>query len=1031
MSDTSWLHSAILDSSPDIIVFALDKNYCYLAFNKKHQDTMRNIWGVEIEVGMNMLHDVIGTPEDRDKARRDFGRALAGDSFVSIEEYGDQGLSRQYWQVYYSPIYSDGGEVVGLTCFNLDITDKKRADEMLQRAYEELEEKVRERTAELVQANEKLQASNALLQKLSDNIPGMIYQYQYFPDGRSCFPYASKGIQKIYEVTPEEACRDAAAVIQRLHPEDHDEVMGSIRESFRTLKQWKLDYRVLLPVQGERWLRGSAKPEKLDDGSVLWHGEVTDITEHKMVELEVQKSEREKELILENASEAIAFHDLDYNLIWGNKAYVQRIKDITGFPVTLGKIKNRKCYETLGLTSPCSNCPVSLALETGMPQEGELSPHNQEHWPDTMGSWVVRTAPVRDCSGNIVGTLEIGHDITERKQAEEDRIARQVAEAANQAKSDFLANMSHEIRTPMNVIMGMADLLCAADLSPEHQDYAEMIKTSADSLLTVINDILDFSKIEAGRLEITEKEFNLKSLAEDTVSAFTLRAREKGLDLHRFIQEDLPEKVYGDPARIRQVLVNLLGNALKFTDVGFVRLSVNKDKKTANADVVNLHISISDTGIGIPREKQGSLFQSFTQVDTSSSRKYEGTGLGLAICKKLVELMGGTIQMQSELGRGSTFSFTLPLKVAWEDKGLTPRKARKPGSGSLDQIHQIMQEKGRKLEILLVEDKAMNRKLATVLLEKKGWSVTSAFNGVSALEILSFRTFDLVLMDIQMPEMDGLEVTRRIRKWEKKTGDHLPIIAMTAYAMEGDREKFIKAGMDGYVSKPIKPKELYQAVEGAASTAKRSVNPKQFAMYDALTNIPSRQYLQSYLQVQLSEYHTSGTPFGIAFIDIDNFRNFNNRYGYQMGDNVLQKLARTFQGALRGEDLIARWGGEEFVAVFPSNNIIGLEKVTEKLRLLVENTAHTALKKDIDDDIDGIDRGSGGDGGGNDNSQEEPGDCQEEPGGSSSQEESLFVTVSCGATLVSPGDSVETLLSRVEHLMSQSKQNGGNIVTID
>ncbi len=407
--------------------------------------------------------------------------------------------------------------------------------------------------------------------------------------------------------------------------------------------------------------------------------------------------------------------------------------------------------------------------------------------------------PVLNEQGELTGYRGIGRDITERKEAEKKlQQAKDEVEQANRAKSIFLANMSHEIRTPMNVIIGMTDILNNSGLNPNQKECAGMVRESANSLLTIINDILDFSKIEAGRLEIAKIHFNLAWEVERTVASFALQAQKKGLKLSCSIDDNVPRIVTGDSARLQQVLINLIGNALKFTEQGEVAVNIRQDDG-------GILFSISDTGIGIPADKDW-LFQSFTQADTSGARKYEGTGLGLAISKNLVELMGGSIGVKSVENRGSTFFFTIPFDLP-EDTADTLFSQQPVGS-----LSEQPSPETKALEILLVEDKPMNQKLATVLLEQKGHKVTTAVSGKEALEALKAQRFDLILMDIHMPEMDGLEVTKRIRTCEVEAVRDIPIIAMTAYAMKEDRDRCLQAGMNYYVSKPINPEELYYAL---------------------------------------------------------------------------------------------------------------------------------------------------------------------------------------------------------------------------
>ena len=749
-----------------------------------------------------LLLDLIDAPDPEVEACYEYvqrrGQTVFAERFIPSLYHGEGAF---VW-ISACPLFDQNGNRYGTIECVRDITGRKRMEEALEDARDELEARVRQRTAELASANEDLRLERYLLHSLMDNLPHNIY----FKDAQSRFMRINRALADYFHIAN------------------------------TSVAHGKTDYDFFAS---------------------------------------------------EHAREAMADE--------------QEI------------------------------------VRTGRPL---IDKEEKETWPDGRVTWALSTKmPLYDEAGRVVGTFGISSDITEKRQAEEAlRAAKEAAEAANRAKSTFLANMSHEIRTPLNAVIGMTELVLKSPLSAQQREFLGAVRDSGEALLVVINDILDFSKIEAGKMSLEPIAFPLWESLGDTMKSFSLRAHQKGLELAYCIQPDVPRYVLGDYTRLRQIVVNLVGNAVKFTDQGEVVVEVACESRTA--DEVMLHFTITDTGIGIPADKQTVIFEMFEQADTSMTRRHGGTGLGLAIASRLVELMNGRIWVESEVGHGSRFHFTVHLGIAAEpqpepspvgaatlhslpvlvvDDNATNRRileeilrswnmvpttvpsaaqaivrlreaaaagvpyplvladAQMPDVDGFTLTQQIKEDPtlantvvivltsgGRPDDtarcqqlgiaahllkpvkpsellngigaalgispteeptglpaeqpaptrrILLAEDSIVNQKLAVALLESRGHQVVIAATGVETLAAFESQPFDLILMDVQMPEMDGLEATAAIRAREKQTGGHVPIIAMTAHALSGDRQRCFEVGMDGYIAKPVRAAELFQTID--------------------------------------------------------------------------------------------------------------------------------------------------------------------------------------------------------------------------
>jgi PAS domain S-box-containing protein len=918
----------LIESPENVVIFALDRNYRYLAFNRHHQETMKNIWDADIETGACMLDYIMG-PEDRRKAQANFDRALAGEAFNQIEEYGDSSFNRCWYSNLYSPLKDSDGNIIGLTLILADITDRKRAEHLLK----ESEERHR---------------------LLADNSSDVIWTMDQ--EGR--FTYVSPSVEKLRGYTPEE--------VMEQKPEEFL-TPDSLQYYFKGLELARVAILKDEPFPSSRF----QLEQPCKDGSTVWT-EVTisgmynengdfigilgvsrDITERKRTQDALKESEASLARSQEIAHVGSWTLDLAENsLTWSDEV-----------------------YRIFGLKPQEFEATYEAFLESVHPDDRKIVDdaysdsldRNEEHYSidhrvirrDTGELRYVHEKCIheRDSGGKVIRSIGMVQDVTETKLAEEKLliyahelekknreldIALIRAEEATRAKSEFLANMSHEIRTPMNGVIGMTGLLLDTELTDEQRHYAETVRVSGESLLEIINDILDFSKIEAGKLEMEIVDFDLQAMLDDLASIISIKAHEKNLEFICAAAPDVPVCLRGDPGRLQQILTNLAGNAVKFTEDGEVVVHVTLEHQTASD--ATLRFSVKDTGIGISGEKMDLVFDKFSQLDNSTTRQYGGTGLGLAISKQLVEMMGGTIGVESEEGKGSEFWFTVDLdkqdkpgrqKVDTEeisgfrilivDDNSTNREildkrlsswgvnveeavdgptalqaiyralddekpfqivildmhmpgmdgetvariiksdekitntylvmlsslgklpdARNPGKRYFEahltkpvkhtELFNVLSNVlGRKeqesksistdtavsgsarhynLRILLAEDNIVNQKVAQSMLQKIGYRVDTVASGSEAVNALEMLPYDLVFMDVQMPGMDGFEATGIIRDHNSAVRNHeIPIIAMTAHAMKGDRERCLEAGMDDYIAKPVSLKSLLELME--------------------------------------------------------------------------------------------------------------------------------------------------------------------------------------------------------------------------
>ena len=532
-----------------------------------------------------------------------------------------------------------------------------------------------------------------------------------------------------------------------------------------------------------------------------------EIQEREEIEQKITHAKKEWERTFDAVPDMIAIVSNDHKIVRVNKAMARKVG------MEPSQMIGKSCYEVIHQTSePPLSCPYRRFME-------DHSAYSAEAYVEALGGHCdVRIVPLSNSEGEFIGSVHVIRDINDRKEAEDllrkskerANLLADEAQAANKAKSKFLANMSHEIRTPLNGIIGFSDFLADEELPEEQKEHIRIIGNCAHNLLELINDILDFSKIEAGQMDMDFVDCDLEKLLEELESLMEPLASEKGLDFTVMRSGDVPSSIRMDPLRLRQCLINLLSNAIKFTEAGHVEICVSLQTTDENP---LLRFDVEDTGIGISQDKQKDVFEYFTQADSSITKKYGGTGLGLAITKRLAKLLGGELTLVSDEGKGSTFSLSMPfVTVKAESAAEDQRFAGKPDADSQIRFSG---------SVLVVEDTAASQLLMKALLEKHGFTVTIANDGAEAIRVLAEKVFDMIFMDIRLPNMNGYEATRTLRR----KGYGTPVVAITANAMEGDREKCIEAGCDEYLAKPFDSKQLVQTIRKFLSVDVTSGSP--------------------------------------------------------------------------------------------------------------------------------------------------------------------------------------------------------------
>lgn len=736
-------------------IFAFDKNFNYIAFNQSHQQTVKMGRGVDLKIGDNYLEIAkLNGGMDGEKTAEIFRRVMTGETVELIEEFGDPELYRASFSMICNPMYDKEGLVNGMTVFCQDISERVQ----LQKEFEE---------------------KSRLLNGVLENLPVIIYE----TDAAGIFTRSiGSGLKAL-------GLQDNGLVGQ-----NSIEVFSSAADMLcnglcgkhgQFISTFEVDGRKLV-------YQNNFFPSPEQESCLI--GFALDITQQEMAEEELRKAQDELERtvdLLDTSQRISKAGGWEYEVSTGAVYRTRFLKLLSGVPDEITTLEKAVSFYR-EVDAEAIKEGIRNAIKFQKSYNLELRAAREDKWLRSIGIPIVK-------DGKTVKVMGAVLDISDRKLAEIELLkAKEIAEDAAMAKQQFLSNMSHEIRTPMNAVIGMTHLLLQEDPKPEQLENLNILKFSSESLLSLINDILDYSKIELGKIVFEDIEFNLIELVNRIKQAHNLQAEGKGLIFKVKIDSELPSVLVGDPVRLTQILNNLVSNALKFTNEGSV--VVDLSLKKIEGDTVEVNFMVTDTGIGIDPDLKEYIFESFTQAAPDTSRRFGGTGLGLAITKRLVELQGSEISLQSTLGKGSSFYFDLKFR----------KENKKEGSVNAMPAHVFASLGGYK--VLLVEDNEINTIVASKFMRRWDLDIDYAADGIEALEKVTENEYDLVLMDLQMPRMDGYAASRAIRDLPGKRFKELPIIALTASVLAEINRKVLDAGMNDYISKPFNPTELYTKI---------------------------------------------------------------------------------------------------------------------------------------------------------------------------------------------------------------------------